>query len=173
MPKSARRPFRNCSDTLGSTGPDYTDEPTTERHRYIALLQYADELDQELFQRGKLNTSEHGASAGATIRAHVSPQRVATMSTVELQRLNDQIEDQLIQRRNFFIRPSDQAPPDELTELEENLQGWPWENSPICTTCSGWKVWTIPEGYYFVTDDENLWVVATKVKTNIHPLGMY
>ena len=49
------------------------------------------------------------------------------MSTVELQRLNDQIEEQLIQRRNFFIRPSDQAPPDELTELEENLRGWPRE----------------------------------------------
>ena len=41
------------------------------------------------------------------------------------------------------------------------------------STFSDWKVWTIPEGYYFVTDDENLWVVATKVKTNIHPLGMY
>ena len=88
----AEQEFAEDQD-LGSTGPDYTDEPTTERHRYIALLQYADSLDQELLQRQLLNTAEAGASAGATIRERVPPERVAAMSTSQLQRINDQIED--------------------------------------------------------------------------------
>eukprot|EP01048_Picozoa_sp_COSAG05_P011249 COSAG05_NODE_1049_length_6033_cov_7.763566_2_plen_315_part_00 len=94
----AEQEFAEDQD-LGSTGPDYTDEPTTERHRYIALLQYADSLDQELLQRQLLNTAEAGASAGATIRERVPPERVAAMSTSQLQRINDQIEDQLIEQR--------------------------------------------------------------------------
>ena len=103
---------------LGSTGPDYTDDLPTARHRYMALLQYADELDQELLQRQMLNTSAPGASAGVTIRERVPPERVAAMSGVDLNRLNAEIEARLLQHRSFFMDPDQTDAP---TELSENV----------------------------------------------------
>ena len=103
---------------LGSTGPDYTDDLPTARHRYMALLQYADELDQELYQRQMLNTSAPGASAGVTIRERVPPERVAAMSGVDLNRLNAEIEARLLQHRSFFMDPDQTDAP---TELSENV----------------------------------------------------
>ena len=103
---------------LGSTGPDYTDDLPTARHRYMALLQYADELDQELLQRQMLNTSAPGASAGVTIRERVPSERVAAMSGVDLNRLNAEIEARLLQHRSFFMDPDQTDAP---TELSENV----------------------------------------------------